>query len=307
VETKNIFSGKAEAEAVAEVVRKHLEPRTIALGLDDQSAVRSVLVVPHGLEVRSLKPLLDEYRLAPERRTGTASLLDLQSFCSHVNRFKDEDSVIFADRNPRAPSLLAVLDYHRAGPTGVPRFGTHRAQYAFPLSDEWSAWKGSDGKVMGQGEFAEFIESRLADVVEGSSALDAAKSFATLFGCTFASPSRLLEISRGLAVHVGTKVSHKVNLASGELQLTFVEEHHDSANAPLNIPRAVLLQLPVFRAGAPYQIPARLRYRQSGTSFSWFYELYRDEVTFDHAFDEACAKAVEATKLPVFAGIPERP
>ncbi|MDE8453326.1 DUF2303 family protein, partial [Klebsiella pneumoniae] len=83
--------------------------------------------------------VFDQYRTNPLRRAGTATMLSLDSLIDHVNRFKDADTVVFADDSRSAPSMTAVLDYHRAGASGDPRFGKHRSLYAFPLSDEWKA------------------------------------------------------------------------------------------------------------------------------------------------------------------------
>ncbi len=71
------------------------------------------------------------------------------------------------------------------------------------------------------------------------------------------------------------------------------------------MPGAFLVAIPVFKGGAPYQIPARLRYRVREKSITWFYELHGVDRVFDHAFSEACAKAANDTGLPLFLGAPE--
>lgn len=301
MESKTIFQHKPEAEAVAEVVRKHVEPRTIDIG-----GTRAILALPHGIEAKSLKPLLDEYRTEPERRKGTAALADLESFIAHVKRFADEDSAIFADRNPAAPALVGVLDYHRRTAQGAPRFGTHRARYAFPLSDPWQAWTGADGKTMSQQDFAAWLEEHLADVADPSLAGDDARAFATLFDVTFAGPAKLLALSKGLTVHVGARVQQHVNLSTGEAQIAYHEEHQDGKAQPLKVPGAFLLAIAPFKRGAAYKVPARLRYRVSQGNISWHYSLHRADDVFDHAIDEACATAAKETGLPLFAGTPEQ-
>lgn len=309
VDPKTIFQTKPEAEAVAEIVRRATEPRIIEIGNelpDNHEIVRGVLVHPAGLEVKSLKKLLDEYRLAPERRKGTAHVSALGSFIALVNRFKDGDSVIFADASQAAaPKLVAVLDYHRHGAEGAPRFGQHRIVYDFPVSDEWTAWRKNAGQGMQQGAFAEFIEEHLIDTIEPSGAKDGARKLADLLGCVFAAPQKLLELSRGLSVHVGHRVANAVNLATGEAQILFSEEHHDDKKQPLKIPGAFLLAIPVFRLGAIYEIPVRLRYRVQGGNVTWSYQLYRDAAVFEDAFTEACTSATQSTSLPLFIGTAE--
>lgn len=302
--TNNIQA--AEAAAVADIVRKSVEPRVVTI--DDGNGKREVLLVPDGhggMHVNSVKELLKSYRDSPERRKGTAELTELASFVEHVNRFKDADTAIFADRTPTRPCLLAVLDYHRTGATGAPRFGEHRARYAFPLADEWSAWMAQNSKPMPQDGFAQFIEDRLSDVADPGVAGESAKSFCSLLSCGFASASKLLELSRGLSVHVGARVQNHTNLSTGESNVTFATAHADEQGKPIKVPGAFLLALPIFRGGARYQIPARLRYRVNGPSVLWSYDLYRATVAFDHAIAEACETAKTGTGLPLFMGQPE--
>jgi uncharacterized protein YfdQ (DUF2303 family) len=308
VDPLSMEQNATEAEAVAEIVKRSIEPRTISLGFEEDNgdSGRGVLIVPNGVEVKSIKKLLDEYRKSPERRRGTATVSDLESFTALVNRFKDGDSALFADRSATSPSLLAVLDYHRAGGEGAPRFGDHRVSYPFPLSVEWQAWQKFNGEVLSQAQFAEFIEDRLADAIDPAGALEGASKFSKLLGCTFASPQKLLEVSRGLSLHVDHRVSSHLSLATGETQFVFSESHLDKADQPLKVPGAFLLAIPVFRLGTVYQVPARLRYRHSAGKVTWSYELYRHDAVFEDAIGAACEEAKKATDLPLYGGTPER-
>lgn len=247
----------------------------------------------------------DEYRTAPRARTGTAILGDLPSLIAHINRFKDADSAVFADTSREAPSITAVLNYHRHGAESPPRFGSHRSTYTFPMSEPWTAWTGVNGKEMSQGQFAEFIETNLIDVVEPSEAKDGATFFAQKTGMSFASCSKLLELSRGLSVNVGQKVVQTINLQSGERQIQFAEEHTDQGGAPLKVPGAFLIGIPVFRADDRYQLCVRLRYRKSGGALTWIMDLWRHEEVFDAAILQACQVVKSQTSLPLFVGTPE--
>lgn len=265
-----------------------------------------VAVLPAGLTLQSVKPLFDAYRAAPERRIGTAKLDELDSFIAHVKRFADEDSAIFADQNDEAPKLTAVLDYHRKDAEGDPRFGQHRAEYAFPLSDEWEKWTEKNGAQMSQADFAEFVEARIADAIDPANAGEGARVLETKLGISYASPARLLELSRGLTISVGRRVQQVVNTGTGEAKIAFAEDHTDpTSGAPLKVPGGFVIGIPVFRGGAPYEIPVRLRYRAAGSSVVWFLELYRTDVVFRHAFREAAEKARTETNLPLFFGAPE--
>lgn len=303
---------RTETDACFEAVQKLHEVRLLRIvdpPNEDSGLTKidpSVIVRPEGVEIESIKPFLDEWRPHPERKEGQAELETVESFIDHANRFKHPNgaAALFATRGGGTrPVLVSVLDYHYEG-NGSPQFGRHRGRYAFPISDEWKAWT-SPREPMTIGDFAAFLDERIADVIADDTAGDAAKAWAALHKVAFASPSKLVELSRGLSVRVDLRVGNHVNPSSGEASLTFAEDHADEQGAPLKVPRAFLISIPVFRADAYYQIPARLSYRVNGGRVYWSFSLYRADAAFDHAFGTACRKAHADTQLPLFFGQPE--
>lgn len=300
---EKLESQGSEVASIVAVAQQAVEPRLMQVrGLEDGKPVE-VLVFPDG-QVHSVKQFVDVYRDSPERRQGVARLQTLDSFIEHVKRFADGDSALWADRNPTSPSMTAVLDYHRSGSNGSPRFGEHRSVYAFPLSDEWQAWSDADGKAMDQGTFAAFLEDRIADVSEASEGGPVA-TLAERLEARLASASRLLELSRGLSVRESGKVTNAVNLSSGEGQLVYAVEHQDEHGAPIKVPGMFAIAIPVFQGGDLFQLAVRLRYRIRSGSITWSCELHRADLVFDTAFREACDKAARETGLPLFYGAPE--
>jgi uncharacterized protein YfdQ (DUF2303 family) len=250
--------------------------------------------------------VFDDYRAKPMRRKGTATLLDLDSLILHVNRFKDADTVIFASDSRAAPSITAVLDYHRAGAEADPRFGDHKAKFAFPLSDEWKAWAGGNKKPMRMVEFAAFLEDHVIDVLDSATELPEEMSrFVKAIGGNIASPSKLMEIAVGLKVNEKSSVGETVNLSSGEGEISFVSQHTDGKGAPLKVPNLFLVGIPVFKNGPAYRIAVRLRYRKADGGLTFWYEMWRDDRVFDDAFNEALTRTREETSLPVLLGSPE--
>jgi uncharacterized protein YfdQ (DUF2303 family) len=248
----------------------------------------------------------DDYRPRPSRRKGTATLLDLDSLIAHVERFKDDDTVLFANDDRASPSLVAVLDYHHAGGGSDARFGEHRARFAFPLSDEWKAWSASNKKPMSMIEFAAFLEDRIIDVLDDTSDLPKdMQRFVSAIGGNIASPTKLMETAVGLKVHEKSNVGETVNLASGEGEISFVSTHTDGAGKPLKVPNLFLIGIPVFKNDPAYRIAVRLRYRKRDGGLTFWYELWRQEPVFDHAFGEALERVRKETKLPILLGSPE--
>lgn len=302
---------KSEVSAVAEFLKKHLEPQILQIAAPDGKSV-PVLHAPSGTEITSLKEFVDEYRTKPERIKGTSKHTTLDSFVAHAVRFSDSESALFAHRDVQNPKLVAVYDYHPVvadDATGVAavnaRFAEHRAVYDFPLSDEWKTWTAAHGVKMTQAQFAEFLENNLHNVADPLTALEETKAIMESLLCTFASPGRLMEIARGLSVRVASVVANHSRLASGEATFRYETQHQDEAGQPLTVPGAFLISIPVFRGGDRYQLATRLRYRVVDAKITWTLELHRAAETFDHAFNLACEKAAADTCLPLFHGQPE--
>lgn len=267
-------------------------------------------VEPLGTEV------FDDYLDGPRRRRGTAVLTSLASFIDHANRFKDEESAIFACDNRTNPSLTAVLDYHpknvaTADGIGAPpaRFGDHRSQFAFPVSDEWTAWRAANSKKMSVSEFADFLENRIADLCEpGEFPLSEAQTaYIDRIGGRdrIATITDLVTLSKGLRVNEHGTFSNATTLSSGEGEVVARVEHTDTNGVPLRIPQSFQLAIPVFRNDDLYVVVARLFYRVNGGGMTIWYECWNIEKTFDHAFTTAAERAAEETGLPLFLGAPE--
>lgn len=305
----NIFEGTVRGDAIVAIrglVEEHLKPELIHV--EDPI---SKIIVPAMLDTDGVTAIpasvFNDYLLEPRDRRGTAKLTSLASFIALVNRFKSKDTVIFAHDDREKPKLTAVLDYHAEGHDSSPAFGRHRAEFAFPLSDEWKAWQAKDKTQMNLVDFAEFLEDRIVDVDDPSSALSdqIGKLVTTLGGKgQLATPTRLIELSRGLSIHENSAISEAVKLSSGEATINFQNEHVDAHGNAVSVPSMFLLAIPVFRSGVPYQVLARLRYRVRGGLVFW-YELSRTDQVFDHAFDEAVREASDETAAPSFMGAPE--
>jgi len=275
------------------------------------------LIVPQGKRIESLKPILDQYRALPERRKGTAQLRDVESFIALVDRFKGDASIIYANPDRTQPSVTAVFDYSpRGGDATQADWHRHRATYAPQLSDEWKAWSARNGQQMQQAEFAAFIEDRVTDLVVPNLDDPRLKTFAGLVDGVWASPADMVRLSRGLQINVESVVKNAQVLNSGELSIVYEEVHRDGAGEPLKVPTLFRIAIPVFYAGELYGITARLRYRQNAGKITWWYQLVRPDLAFDHAFNgkqdspdekpSIVERIRQETQLPVLLGAPEK-
>lgn len=232
------------------------------LNVDTDEAV----IVPEGYRLLDL----EEYKARPRKIAKTVRLKDAIDFIRYINRFKNDDSTIYADLDRRR--FTAVIDHHGAD---MPNWGQHRATYDCPISGQWKTWVDSDGKAMSQTNFAAFIENNLPDIIEPSS-------------------SDILTISRTLEAKKKVDFQSGVRLDNGEVQLTYNEEIKGTAGkGSLDIPETFKLGIPVFEGGERYELEARLRYRLSEGSLVMWFDLLRPARLLEDAFSQTLEK-VEA-------------
>ena len=158
--------------------------------------------------------------------------------------------------------------------------------------------------AMSQEDFAWFLEDRIPDL--SSPTDEEVIRFEQDFATTVATPNQIVQLSRGLQVHVGQKVKAFKTLQTGEAQIAFEEEHTDAAGKPLKVPGIFVLSIAPFFMGEKIRVPVRLRYRPAGEKgVVWFYEIYRPDLAITEHVRTTLADARERTGLPTFEGSPE--
>ena len=287
-----------------------------------------VVAIPKSKDVRDLTPFLREAATvhSPIRRNGTANFFDLDSLIAWANRFKNDNSVLYARPDRNTPTLMCIANYHEGGPetfegllSKQAAYGDHRGSYAFPLSKEWKAWSKISGVILDKDEMGEFIEANAKDIQDPTPAIlkmdvgaegvqkweERLINTARQIEGRFGQLHQLLAMSRQFAVKETSDLTVSSNRDTGEQTIQFVNEHKDADGAPIRIPNLIIVTIPVFEGGASYRMPVRFRYRKSGSKIGFILTLYNPENAFDDAFSGAVEAAKEATGLPVFIGTPE--
>jgi len=315
------------AQGVADLLaatRKHVEDQSFArLGFveGDNGRFAEVATLPDGTFKFTDQSVIDAQSDRPRFRRGTATLTALDSFIAHVNRFGDTDSAVFACDDRTDPYVLAVLDYHRAdrlaseedeatGSTvhGEYRHGKHRSQFRFPLSEEWKAWHLKNKTVMSMADFAVFLEDNVLDIAEIEKVPESASRFVEQNGGpkNIADWQMLTKLARGLKIDESSTVSEAVTLASGEGELTISNTHDTEVGGiKVKVPTMFFIEIPIFREGAFYRLPVRLRYRKDRAGVAFWYELWRSDRSFMDAFNETIERIRNETPAQVFYGNPE--
>jgi uncharacterized protein YfdQ (DUF2303 family) len=239
-------------------------------------------VVPQGSTLVSLKEYQYPEGMRPERIIAHPKFQDQTSFCSYVNTYKDDRTRIFAD--VAAASFVALIDYHGVGTDRNPEFVSHRALFPLTLSEEWKLWMQYHDKLVGQSEFAEFLEDNRADIVEPDSAT-------------------LLEIAKDLQAKTDVNFASKVNSSNGASTLQYEENIKATvATGRIEMPEHFVIKIPVFFGESAVEIPARLRFRISDGKLKFQYKLYRPVEVRQHAFDVTRGEIATATTLEVLLG-----
>jgi uncharacterized protein YfdQ (DUF2303 family) len=250
----------------------------------------------------SVKSLIEQFRQAPDRRKGTATVETLASFIALTNLHKDPGSVLFGKTVWPDPKLTAVLDYDREGVEARNR--SHRIVYAFPLTEEFKAWVNGNAKPMPQDVFAAFLEEHAAEL---AAPMDGERSeYERLFNEKMATPSEVIALSRHLEVFVAARVKNGIRLQTGERTVEFMEEHQNAKGEAVIIPGIFMVSVPAFVDGDAVRIPARLRYRIVSGDIKWFYQLYRWEYFLREQVGYDLKRAAEETSLLAFEGAPEQ-
>lgn len=299
---------RTENDAVLQFATERAAPQVVTLTRGDDSAAQ-VLVAPKGAELHSVKKLLDAYRTRPERRAGTTTLADPESFVAFVNRSKNPDTVIYVDDASKSPSCLAVIDHDARGPDGAStaRWGQHRALWPMEISDEWKAWTNANNAGLAQRDFAELMEDRALDLIEPADvARDPTVVLAQRLGLKLSTPAGVIAASRGLKLRAEVNVGEAIALESGETELHFTEVHRGVDGAALVVPTAFLIGVPVLR-GAPRDVLlVRLRYRrvQGQPRVVWCVNLHRPDEVLRIAIDEVVRDISARTGVEVLRGKP---
>lgn len=199
-------------------------------------------LVPEGYRIEHLP--WERVHERPFAKRADRVFADVDSFVEYVLKHAEPDATnVFVTPPGRAWNAFveAVIDDHSKGEAG---WGDHRATLSLPQSDQLATWNKQDGGMLGQIEFAEFIEANMADIVEPDA-------------------STLLEVVSSLQSTNKVSFDSAVRLDNGQVQVRYSEEISATAGrqATLDIPQEFKIAVPVFEYGPRYAIRARLRYR----------------------------------------------
>jgi uncharacterized protein YfdQ (DUF2303 family) len=224
---------------------------------------------------------LEKFRMPikPDHRKAAALLTEPKSFVEYVNTFGGDNTVLWVD--PSRSLFGATLDYHESGADGNANWRDHTASLQLRHTKEWALWISKNKNNFTQVDFAEFLESNLADIVhpDGAELLQAATTLSTKRDVNFSSSTRLQD---------------------GTTQFTY--EETTSEKGTVKLPEQFILGLAPYEGMQPYKVEARLRYRLNSSKLTFFYDLLRTQKVLDQAIIEVITAIEDGTKRTIYRG-----
>lgn len=226
---------------------------------------------------------LEARRGRPRAVTGDIRVHTPDALIAYTDRHLDEDaSTLWVDA---ANELVTVVlnDHAHASPG----WADHRVSCKMVRSPEFAKWAGRNDQAMSQEAFGDFLEERLAEVVDpdGSTLLEVARTFQATTNATF---------------------SRSYTAQSGQVQLTYREEIDGKAgaNGQVEPPAEFAIQVRLYEGTDPVRIRGKFFYRiTSDRKLALSYRLLNlDEVLRD-AFGQVGTYVKTETGLTIIEGV----
>jgi uncharacterized protein YfdQ (DUF2303 family) len=225
---------------------------------------------------------LEQYGAAPARKRGTITVFDAASFNQVLKDNEGAgDVAIYLDRDPNKPTVEAVLNGHGRAGAG---WGDLRAKIEFRPTPQWVKWKGIDGKLLPQTDFAEFVEDNLSDIADPAGAT-------------------MLEIATQFQATRVTAFRRAIRLSDGNLQFENVENTEAKVGATqIQVPETIKLQLAPLQGSPAYLVPARFRYRLEDGKLRLGVKLERVEDLMDRVLGDIIGGIERGANVSVLEG-----
>lgn len=286
---------QTEADAIAAIARRGVDPQIVTI-----PDGRAILVVPRD---RAVVDITDR-NASPPALPGTVhqavTLQASESLIAYVNRFKQPSTVLLSDI--AANKIVGIIDYHGEagaapddsddliGVNAIPARLAHQASLTLLFSEEWKTWTAVDDRLMGQLEFARFLEENACDVLAPSGA-------------------ELLEVCRDLQAVRKVDFRKAVRTASDNESFEYSDSTEARVGAgAVEVPTQFQLQIPVYFEGRTTHVTAFLRWRLvEGDGLKLGVKLSRAEYVRQAMFREIVDQIAVSTQAPAMYGKVEPP
>jgi uncharacterized protein YfdQ (DUF2303 family) len=238
-------------------------------------------IVPDGYKLSDAESMLP----TPIRKRGAATFTEFKSFVAYVKEHKQPATRIFAHVSDSGLTLVALLDFHGENPS----WNEHKAKFDARLSNEWLRWKNVNGVAMPQQKLADFLERNVADVKAPTGAA-------------------MLEIVENLTARVDARFENKLAITDGKTRLLYEEDVKLTGGGTslkpgqMDLPRTIVVALPVFRHEPPVETTWRLRPAVANRQITFTLELPNADTIAEQAANAYLARVVTELELTPLIG-----
>lgn len=245
-------------------------------------------VVPDGYHLENQRPALEPLKpLAPRRVTGTVALHTPDALIDYVIEHNTSmQATVYADM-PRLRLIAVLNDDHE----GEPDWRDHRAVVDLRPTPEWEAWTKSDGRLMGQEDFSEFLEQHAHEVISPDAAT-------------------MIEVARTFEAKRDVTFRRAISPQSGAVEVQYDETIDGRAGrGSITVPDEFTIVASPFYGAEPLQVRARFRYRLRDGHLGVGYSLLHVDRLMDDTFNDLVERLVERLVdelevVPVLRGEP---
>lgn len=238
------------------------------------------MVVPNGAKVLDVSQYFP-----PCRAKACPQFTEAGAFIDYVNRFKHDNTLLFANITDAGAEFTAIIDYH--GPAHAD-YCSHRAKFATEPTMEWKQWLEHDGKQLSQLEFAEWLENHQDLIVEPNGAT-------------------LLELVLSLEGKTDVSFQQIERLKDGSARLLYDEVVNVTGATragAMKVPDTLAARIQIFHGMPGVDVTARLKYRLADRKISLRFETVNRHVLVRDAVADLVEAIEKQTELTALRGRP---
>lgn len=219
----------------------------------------------------------------PENPAGHMTLHTMLSFAAVVMDHRDNRTALFGDTE--SGTITAIFDFLQTGgyretnpDTRERGWGQFTASINFRESRKLLEWKKTLA-WMDQAEFSNFIEDHLEDIVTPTG-------------------QDLLALVTDMEASSSGSFKGRVNLDNGNVAL----HYQDDVETTVEVPRNLMLGIPLFEHGDRYRLSARLRFLIRGGKVVFRLLFTNLEDAKEQEFERIVQELEEKTGRPIYRG-----
>ncbi len=272
-------SDGASENAIQTAARLAQQPMQQGIVPDTHKDGIPFVVVPDGFNTQYFAE--ERYLAYPRRNTGVKTVLSMPSFKVYAERFMGKASTVIFHGDALDPFVRAIFDFSQ---NGAPDWESFGVQYRFASTHEWSEWKLRDGKMLGQVEFARFIEDYADNLVSVGehTAMD------------------FIEAARGLKATKSLEFESEQREHDGTVHMVYSETVNASSRTKsVKVPEEFGVQVVPWIGAPSVHLKARFRFNIDSGHLTMGFRFLRLDQALQPLFDESIADLATAYKLPM--------